>query len=1082
LPAPLEPAATAGQDAPSRVHQPHAADAEVAALPVRLRLRYIAWLRLTGHVDRAAVLLDQLEMDTGETATSWDERCALALAQGDAAAVRSAWEQRFAISAAPSARAAYARALLELGQVDEAAAIAGELLTDHGELVTVRSLAAEIVLHQGDLSTAHDLAMAQLGEDAARVSPQLALVRVSLLAGDFEEARSTLTRAIAGLDTLTAAQTATAAALTELLGMPARAHALRVRHALLEAERAAMLAAEIDEALGRPATSANGRVTELSNATAPEGDVPTVQGDTPATQDLSSQITADEPIADSTVLATLRDVFGYESLLPGQAAIINRVLAGRDALAILPTGAGKSLTFQLPSLLLPGTTLVLSPLIALMKDQLEGLPPTLRQQTVLINSSLSPAEQQNALAEIASGRLKLVYAAPERLRQPSFLRALRQAGVSLVVVDEAHCISLWGHDFRPDYLSIPAALPELGNPPLLAMTATATPETASSLSAAFRRDLDVVRASSFRHNLFYAAERLATKEEKARRIVALCRELDGQGIVYVSSRRDAENLAGVLRDNGVPAVAYHAGLEPRLRSANQDRFMRGAARVVVATVAFGMGVNKPDVRFILHFSPSTSLEAYAQESGRAGRDGEPSRCVLLYTTADRASQTRLAQRDAMDLDTLRQVYTGIKRHAAGAWAIFDPSRIILASDLGDDEDERPDPRIGIGLLEQGRLLERHPNAPVSWTLTPARDDRPASTLTSDDAEIWQRLVTWANLDPGAGTRVTLHLQTAQVCDAVGITPDTLARILDEQTDWEPVEGTRLPCLRLLPAGENASARLQGVINDAASRARARVDRTMTYAAGRRCRHVEIAAHLGERLNPCGDACDICTGQLASAAAPGVSRVRQPKPKKRTQTTAADAETALKALATAPFPVGKTGLTRLLEGSIQSRIQADRSPFFGALADLQKSKIEAVIDNLVTENLLAYDRSREFPVLRLTPRGASAGPDEFATYDAPPERAASIRNELTEPADLDLSPEDHALLNRLRDWRRQRAAQDEVPAYVVAPNAVLIDIALRRPATPSELVEIKGFGPSRAENYGAEILAVTAGERTSNEPD
>ncbi|HLL51558.1 MAG TPA: RecQ family ATP-dependent DNA helicase, partial [Thermomicrobiales bacterium] len=420
----------------------------------------------------------------------------------------------------------------------------------------------------------------------------------------------------------------------------------------------------------------------------------------------------EESLTDSRVIESLHTVFGHQGFLAGQAAVVNRVLAGTDTLAILPTGAGKSLTFQLSSLLLPGTTLVLSPLIALMKDQVESLPPALRERTALINSTLSPREQERTLDEIAAGSYKLVYAAPERLRQFGFLRALHQAGVSLVVVDEAHCISLWGHDFRPDYLSIPAALPELGNPPLLAMTATASNETAASLAGAFRRDLDVVRISGFRPNLFYAAEKLGTKEEKARRVVTLCRELRGQGIVYVSSRRDAENLAGVLGDNGVRAVPYHAGLEPRLRTTNQDRFMRGDARVVVATVAFGMGIDKPDIRFIIHFSPSTSLEAYAQESGRAGRDRKDARCVLLYTTTDRANQTRLAQQDAMDLATLRKVYAGIKRHAAGSWAIFDPSRIVLGGEPGDDSDEPPDPRVGIGLLVEGGLLKRHPNAPV----------------------------------------------------------------------------------------------------------------------------------------------------------------------------------------------------------------------------------------------------------------------------------------------------------------------------------------------------------------------------------
>jgi ATP-dependent DNA helicase RecQ len=498
------------------------------------------------------------------------------------------------------------------------------------------------------------------------------------------------------------------------------------------------------------------------------------------------------------------------------------------------------------------------------------------------------------------------------------------------------------------------------------MTATASNETATSLSGAFRRDLDVVRISGFRPNLFYTAERLGTKEEKARRVVALCRELRGQGIVYVSSRRDGENLAGVLGDNGVRAVPYHAGLEPRLRATNQDRFMRGDARVVVATVAFGMGVDKPDIRFIIHFSPSTSLEAYAQESGRAGRDGKEARCVLLYTTSDRANQTRLAQRDAIDLATLRKVYAGIKRHAVGSWAIFDPSRIVLGSEPGDDSDEAPDPRVGIGLLVEGGLLARHPNTPVSWTLTLDPDgDASASELVEEDVVIWNRFAGWARLDEVKGRPFTF--QTTEACNALGVPPETLARVLATQQEWSAEEGTRLPCLELFPVEATAAARLQQVLDAAANRARDRVNRTMIYAEGRRCRHAELAAHLGERLSPCGDACDVCTGEAASSSVPRASRDRQPR--KRSTTTAADALVALKALASAPFSVGKTGLTRLLEGSIQSRIQGDRSPYFGALGDLQKSKIEAVIDSLVADEALVYDRTRDFPVLRITEEGA-----------------------------------------------------------------------------------------------------------------
>jgi ATP-dependent DNA helicase RecQ len=948
---------------PNGVRAPAVTPAEFEHLPVKLQWKVLAWLRIDGKANLAAELLEGLFARTGASAAWLDERSAQALARGDLAAVRASWRERLEQSPAASARAGYARALLELGEIEEAAAIIDALLLSDGELATVQSLAAEIALQQGDVAAAYEYWSGQLSLDAPRIAALLALTRIALLSGDGEEARATLARAVADPTALTPAQLVTAAGLADLLAQPARSHALRVRYARLEAERIGALAAEIDAALGRD----HERQDHLPAAGRGTPPLPPVNG---PQEDPSVALVAEMPPAaeetpdDPRVLETLRAVFGHDGLLPGQSAVINRALAGTSTLAILPTGAGKSLTFQLSSLLLPGITLVLSPLIALMKDQVEGLPPGLREQTVLVNSTLTPSQHDAALRQIASGEAKLVYAAPERLRQQSFLRALRQGGVSLVVVDEAHCISLWGHDFRPDYLSIPASLPELGDPPLLAMTATASPETAAAIGAAFGRELDIVRTSAFRPNLFYTAEKLTTKEDKARRVIALCRELPGQGIVYVSSRRDAENLAGVLNDHGVRAVPYHAGLEPRVRAQNQDRFMQGMARVVVATVAFGMGVDKRDVRFIIHFSPSTSLEAYAQESGRAGRDGLPSRCILLYTAADRANQTRLAQRDAMDLDTLRQVYSGIKRHAVGPWAIFDPSRIVLQGDPGDDPDDLPDPRIGIGLLELGGLLERHPNAPVNWTLTRSREESPPDAPLPDaDAEIWHGFAAWAELDR-AGDR--LAIQTAAACAALDVSPDTLARVLDEQPEWDASEGARFPCLKLLPAGENAGARLQRVIDDAANRARARVDRMMTYAAGRRCRHVTLAAHLGERLPPCGEVCDVCTGEAEEAASSSTRRERQPK--KRTVAGDADAIVALKALLTAPFPLGKTGLVRLLEGSIQSRIQADRSPFFGSLADLRKSKIEGLIDELVMAGDLFHDRSGDFPLLRLTPAG------------------------------------------------------------------------------------------------------------------
>jgi ATP-dependent DNA helicase RecQ len=323
---------------------------------------------------------------------------------------------------------------------------------------------------------------------------------------------------------------------------------------------------------------------------------------------------------------------------------------------------------------------------------------------------------------------------------------------------------------------------------------------------------------------------------------------------------------------------------------------------------------------------------------------------------------------------------------------------------------------------------------------------------------------------------------------LAVTPETLARVLETQTEWEASEGSRLPCLELLPVEADAGLRLQRVLDIAAQRARQRVDKMIRYAEGRRCRHAELAAHLGERLPPCGDACDVCTGESRASATTRAGR-EQP-PRKRTAATTADALTALKALATAPFPLGKTGLTRLLEGSIQSRIQDDRSAYFGALADLQKSKIEATIDALVSGGALFHDRGGDFPLLRLTREGLAhlqaAERDETAELEAMlsrsgirPRPAAPVTDETS---DGELSSADDEILHRLRVWRRERSLQDSVPAYVVAPNASLEELAQRRPATLADLSQITGFGPARIEKYGSEILAVLTGAESAPEVD
>jgi ATP-dependent DNA helicase RecQ len=1046
--------------------EPHATPEEVAALPASLRLRYAAWLRVRGHADAAARVLDVIEQLSGETATLLDERAALALFRGDAAAVRAFFARRLANRPSPSAHVALARALMELGDINEANAIVSELTAEHGEMATVQALAADLAMFQGDLGTAHDYASAQLAEDNTRIAPRLALARIALFSGDLGDARAALDRALSDPDTLTAAQVASAAGLAELLAQPARAQSLRMRFARLETERTAALAMEIDEALGREKVpQPNGRDVDApqsvsqpqrlhsSVARAPSEPESEPESDTHH----PTPITEEEPIADERVLSTLHDVFGHESLRPGQAAVINRVLAGRDTLAILPTGAGKSLTFQLASLLLPGTTLVLSPLIALMKDQVEAMPPALRQRTVLINSTLSPAEQQLATETIASGAAKLVYAAPERLRQHGFLRALRQGNVSLVVVDEAHCISLWGHDFRPDYLTIPAALPELGDPSLLAVTATATPRMETGIAAGFDRELDRVRTSVFRPNLRYEVHRLSGREEKVKKVLEIAREDKGAGIVYVSSRKDAEAIAALLRDRGVSAVPYHAGLDPDTRAGNQERFMRGQARVVVATVAFGMGVDKRDVRFIVHLNPPRSLEAYAQESGRAGRDGLPARCVLLIAPADQASLNRLARRDEQDIDTLRRLYMAVKQTARGRWAIVDPNALLPPPAYDDDPDDEPDPRIGLGLLDQARLLRRHPDAPVTYSLhrQDATGNAPATDTVTDADPPFAALAAWSGLNE----RGSATFRTAEACDHLDLSPLDLGRLLASQPDISFSEGPRLVCLELLPAGTDAGTRLNDILARARREAKARIQQVITYATGTRCRHAVLASHLGESLEPCGDSCDICLGEVApdlrgkSAASDTATTC--------TRLTPADALAVLNAVRTLPFGMGKTGLARLLLGSVESRVRPDRSASFGALSAFKKGMVEGLIDRLVDDGFLFRDLDHEYKLIRLTERGAAATLDDLGAYAE--EQSASDA--------ADLSSDDQVVFMRLRDWRLDRASRDGVAPFVIAHNTSLVEIAQRRPKTLEDLASIKGFGANRTEKYGPEIMTV-----------
>ncbi len=549
----------------------------------------------------------------------------------------------------------------------------------------------------------------------------------------------------------------------------------------------------------------------------------------------------------------LRRVFGHDDFLPGQEPVVERLLAGRSALAVFPTGGGKSLCYQLPALALDGLTLVISPLLALMKDQVDalrarGLP------AARLDSTLSATERAAVFEGVRRSEARILYVAPERFADERFRSLVLGARIALFAVDEAHCISEWGHNFRPDYLKLARFGREARAERVLALTATATPRVQADVCAGFGIDPgDVVRLSFRRPNL-YLRTALVDRAERDRLLAArIASRPPGSTIVYVTRHRTAEEVALRLSAAGASARPYHAGMDPAERARVQDRFMTGDCPIIVATIAFGMGIDKPDIRYVYHYNLPKSLENYSQEIGRAGRDGRPAVCELLASLEDVATLREFAERNTPPLgaveDLLAEVFAG-------------PEEVVLgAGEVASRHGLRPEVvRTLLVALEIGGWLIEGDPVPALYRWQPQLpDERIVARFAGEPARFLARLLasarrarTWVHLDVDQAAR-DLGAPRARIVRALShLEAEALIRLEPEGLD------RRLRILRRPGATGALAAELHAAALERQARDVARIGEVVRLARHPGCRVAVLAEHFGEVLEGrCGH-CAGCT--------------------------------------------------------------------------------------------------------------------------------------------------------------------------------------------------------------------------------
>jgi ATP-dependent DNA helicase RecQ len=649
-----------------------------------------------------------------------------------------------------------------------------------------------------------------------------------------------------------------------------------------------------------------------------------------------------EPVARSRdPEGALHELFGFEGFRPGQREAVDAALVGRDVLVVMPTGSGKSLCYQLPALMRADLTLVVSPLVSLMQDQVQAVERVAPGRVGLVNAQQESAVNRRTVERAAAGDLRLLYVAPERFSSPGFLERIRRARIGLFVVDEAHCVSQWGHDFRPDYFRLADAARWLGAEAIVASTATATPQVAADIVGRLGLRDPVRVATGFdRPNLSFAVVRCPNKAAVHRGIAAALGEPDAlPGIVYAGTRAESERLAARLAAQlGVEAIAYHAGLPREARAEAQRRFMAGDAPIVVATNAFGMGIDKADVRTVCHESVPSSLEAYYQEAGRAGRDGLPARCLVFATGKDKGLHVFFIERSTVGDEALKAVANRIVSAAVNGAGSSAANGASSPANRGSASAG------GSSSSADGRSSPPNGSSPAGGP-PPARFDLALGDLVplAGDEEVVRAIVG--------------HLARAGVVQPAPSPPDRVAGRLAG-----PWDGRALALCR--------TSAQEG------TRVRWRQYRAVwAWVEGSRCRREGILRHFGDRSPPApaGPCCDVCDPTLAPAPPPPPTR-RPPaaRPAQLAHRPPADVELGaldeaiLDVVASAHPEVGRTRTVEILRGGrskVVTKYSYDGLPHYGAWSHLAAPTVLARVDALLTVGTLRSTGGR-FPKLEV----------------------------------------------------------------------------------------------------------------------